>query len=86
MHYLNKKTSLYILENVVSLINTKAIMTNIQVTFNMDSEDVYIECCENQLKQVFIIFCKIRLKQCQMGEKSSLPCKKIIIMRLIFVF
>ena len=35
-------------------MNTKAIMTNIQVELFTDDKDIIIECSENQLKQVFI--------------------------------
>ncbi len=49
-----KKNIYQIFKNVVSLINTKAIMTNIQVELFTDSEEIIIECSENQLKQVFI--------------------------------
>lgn len=49
-----KKNLCFILENVVSLINTKAIMTNIHITFQPDPDVLYIDCSEKQLKQVFI--------------------------------
>lgn len=50
-----EKKNLYsIMKNVVSLINTKAIMTNIQIEIISESKELVIECCENQLKQVFI--------------------------------
>lgn len=49
-----KKNIYQIFKNVVSLINTKAIMTNIQVELFTDSKEIIIECSENQLKQVFI--------------------------------
>ncbi|PGC32574.1 PAS domain-containing sensor histidine kinase [Bacillus pseudomycoides] len=49
-----KKNICSILRNVVSLINTRAIMTNIQIDLHIESKELMIDCCENQLKQVFI--------------------------------
>lgn len=61
-----------ILDNVVALISTQAIMKNIRITLNMDFENLLVECCEIQLKQVFLIFYKILLKLYRMVKKSPL--------------
>ena len=43
-----------LLKDVVTLINTQAIMNNIQIFVEYESDLPLIVCEENQLKQVFI--------------------------------
>lgn len=63
--------------NVVSLINTKAIMTNIQVELYADTKDISIECSENQLKQVFINILQNSIEAMPDGGKITIHIKEI---------
>ncbi|WP_020060415.1 PAS domain-containing sensor histidine kinase [Bacillus sp. 123MFChir2] len=71
----NKNLS-FILENVVSLINTKAIMTNIHITFQSDPNCLYIDCCEKQLKQVFINVLQNSIEAMPNGGDIIITAKK----------
>ena len=71
-----KKNIYQIFKNVVSLINTKAIMTNIQVELYTDSKDIIIECSENQLKQVFINILQNSIEAMPDGGRISIHIKK----------
>ncbi|WP_242272722.1 PAS domain-containing sensor histidine kinase [Bacillus cereus group sp. BfR-BA-01310] len=72
-----KKNIYKIFENVVSLINTKAIMTNIQVELIADSSEIFIECSENQLKQVFINILQNSIEAMPDGGKISIHMKEM---------
>ena len=72
-----KKNIYQIFKNVVSLINTKAIMTNIQVELYTDSKDIIIECSENQLKQVFINILQNSIEAMPDGGRISIHIKEI---------
>ncbi|MRR42110.1 ATP-binding protein, partial [Bacillus anthracis] len=72
-----KKNIYQIFKNVVSLINTKAIMTNIQVELSTDSKDIIIECSENQLKQVFINILQNSIEAMPDGGRISIHIKEI---------
>ncbi|MDP7978667.1 PAS domain-containing sensor histidine kinase [Bacillus sp. WLY-B-L8] len=72
-----EKKNLYsILENVVSLINTKAIMTNIHITFQPDPSFLYIDCSEKQLKQVFINVLQNSIEAMPNGGDIIITAKK----------
>jgi signal transduction histidine kinase len=43
-----------LLQQVIALLGTQAIMNSIQITAKLESEDIYIFCDENQMKQVRI--------------------------------
>ncbi|MGY2613524.1 ATP-binding protein [Bacillus pretiosus] len=66
-----------IYNNVVSLMNTKAIMTNIQVELYADTKDISIECSENQLKQVFINILQNSIEAMPDGGKITIHIKEI---------
>ncbi|PEA53958.1 PAS domain-containing sensor histidine kinase [Bacillus pseudomycoides] len=70
------KNLYFILENVVSLINTKAIMTNIHITFQPDPNFLYIDCCEKQLKQVFINVLQNSIEAMPSGGNIIITAKK----------
>ncbi|CAM3989852.1 PAS domain-containing sensor histidine kinase [Bacillus paramycoides] len=72
-----KKNIYKIFENVVSLINTKAIMINIQVELIADSSEIIIECSENQLKQVFINILQNSIEAMPDGGKISIHMKEM---------
>lgn len=72
-----KKNLCFILENVVSLINTKAIMTNIHIACQKNPDFLYIDCCENQLKQVFINILQNSIEAMPNGGEIIITAKKI---------
>ncbi|MFT4415208.1 PAS domain S-box protein [Fredinandcohnia humi] len=43
-----------ILRDVVTLLDTQAILQNIQINLELDNESSFIRCDDNQIKQVFI--------------------------------
>lgn len=71
-----KKNICFILENVVSLINTKAIMTNIHIKFQTDPDVLYIDCFEKQLKQVFINILQNSIEAMPDGGEITITAKK----------
>lgn len=71
-----KKNICSILRNVVSLINTRAIMTNIQIDLHIESKELMIDCCENQLKQVFINILQNSIEAMPDGGTISISVKK----------
>ena len=73
---IEKKNLCFILKNVVSLINTKAIMTNIQINLHIESKELIIDCCENQLKQVFINILQNSIEAMPDGGEISIYVKK----------
>lgn len=65
-----------ILDNVVDLISTQAIMKNIRIALNMDDENLLIECCEIQLKQVFYSILQNSIEAIQNGQEIIINVKK----------
>ena len=65
-----------ILDNVVDLISTQAIMKNIRIALNMDVENLLIECCEIQLKQVFYSILQNSIEAIQNGQEIIINVKK----------
>jgi len=65
-----------ILDNVVALISTQAIMKNIHITLNMDFENLLVECCEIQLKQVFFNILQNSIEAIQNGQEITINVKK----------
>ncbi|PWK05402.1 PAS domain S-box protein [Tumebacillus permanentifrigoris] len=47
-----------VLQEVLTLLDTQAILNNIQIHILTDGQDPWIECDQNQMKQVFINFLK----------------------------
>ncbi|MBE7150967.1 PAS domain-containing protein [Bacillus mycoides] len=73
-----EKNNIYqVFKNVVSLINTKKIMTNIQVELFVDSNEPIIECSENQLTQVFINILQNSIEAMPDGGKISIHMKEM---------
>ncbi|MFB5253897.1 ATP-binding protein [Bacillus mycoides] len=65
-----------ILDNVVALISTQAIMKNIHISLNMDFENLIVECCESQLKQVFLNILQNSIEAIQNGQDIIINVKK----------
>ncbi|MBJ7994767.1 PAS domain-containing sensor histidine kinase [Bacillus mycoides] len=65
-----------ILDNVVDLISTQAIMKNIRITLNVDAENLLVECSEIQLKQVFYSILQNSIEAIQNGQEIIISVKK----------
>ncbi|EOP52300.1 PAS domain S-box protein [Bacillus cereus VDM053] len=65
-----------ILDNVVDLISTQAIMKNIRITLNVDAENLLVECCEIQLKHVFYSILQNSIEAIQNGQEIIISVKK----------
>lgn len=72
-----RKNLCFILKNVVSLINTNAIMTNIHIACQPNPDFLYIDCCENQLKQVFINILQNSIEAMPNGGEIIITAKKM---------
>jgi PAS domain S-box-containing protein len=56
-----------LLLNVITLLDTQAIMNNVQIISKFDSDDLIIECDANQIKQVFINLIKNAIESMKDG-------------------
>lgn len=65
-----------ILDNVVDLISKQAIMKNIRITLNVDVENLLVECCEIQLKQVVYSILQNSIEAIQNGQEIIISVKK----------
>jgi two-component system, sporulation sensor kinase A len=64
-----------LIHDVVTLINTQAIMTNIEISVEYDSDLPIIVCEENQLKQVFINLLKNAIEAMPNGGKIQVEVR-----------
>ncbi|MBM6616509.1 PAS domain S-box protein [Bacillus suaedaesalsae] len=64
-----------ILSQVATLLETEAILKNVEVRTNL-LEEVYINCDENQLKQVFINFVKNAIEAMPHGGNVYIEAKR----------
>ena len=64
-----------LLKDVVTLINTQAIMNNIQIFVEFESDIPMIVCEENQLKQVFINILKNSIEAMPTGGTIDVKVK-----------
>lgn len=65
-----------ILDNVISLMNTQAIMNNVSIQVLYDNDQVCIKCDENQIKQVFINILKNAVDAMPNGGDIIITCSK----------
>jgi PAS domain S-box-containing protein len=65
-----------IFEQVVTLLDTQAIMNNVQILTIFDEEKLLIDCDENQIKQVFINFIKNGIEAMPKGGELVTEVKK----------
>lgn len=66
-----------ILESIISLLKTQAIIKNIQIHFEYDFEILLIKCEQNQLKQVFINLLKNAIESMESGGEITVRAKKM---------
>lgn len=61
-----------VIENVVSLLNTQAIMNNIEIKTDFDGQSFIIECEPDKLKQVFINVIKNAIEASENNGKITI--------------
>jgi PAS domain S-box-containing protein len=72
----NKKDVHVLFKQILPLFETQATYHNIQLITEFDSEEILINCNENQLKQVFINFIKNAMEAMSNGGVIKIECKK----------
>jgi two-component system sporulation sensor kinase A len=65
-----------LIEEVKTLIDTQAILSNVQIEFMNDCGNLIINCDQNQLKQVVINFLKNAIEAMPRGGKVTIELKK----------
>ena len=65
-----------LIQDVKTLINTQAIMNNVQIEIKSESEQLLVPCNKNQLKQVFINFLKNSIEAMENGGIITIEIKK----------
>ncbi|MCZ8515572.1 PAS domain S-box protein [Paenibacillus filicis] len=65
-----------LLENVTTLIDSQAIMNNIEIVFDCEPNLPAIECDMNRLKQVFINFMKNGIEAMTQGGRLSVEVRR----------
>jgi two-component system sporulation sensor kinase A len=73
-HYLYKNVY-SILQHVVALTKSQAILHNIHITTSFKEKDLYVLCDENKLKQVFINFIKNAIEAMPDGGNITVSAK-----------
>lgn len=73
-----------IISHVITLLNTQAIMNNVQITADFDERVVNVRCVENHLKQVFLNLLKNSIEAMPSGGRITIitelldPCSILI--------
>ncbi|MDP4084026.1 MAG: PAS domain S-box protein [Bacillota bacterium] len=76
-----------IIEEVKTLIDTQAIMNNIEIKFISDWENLTtIQCDKNQLKQVFINFLKNAIEAMPKGGTITIEIKSLCTEKIKIIF
>jgi two-component system, sporulation sensor kinase E len=65
-----------ILNDVISLLSTEANLYNIQIEFQTTHHELWMECEQNQLKQLFINLIKNAIEASANGEKVQIILEK----------
>ncbi|MEK5522168.1 ATP-binding protein [Heyndrickxia sp. FSL W8-0423] len=66
-----------LIEEVKTLIDTQAIMNNVQIYILNEYQDLVVKCDRNQLKQVFINFLKNAIEAMPEGGIVTIEIKKL---------
>jgi len=72
-----KKEIQQLIQHVVTLIETEAIMKNVEITVNQEGELPPIRCDENQLKQAFINFLKNAIDAMPNGGPVQINIRRV---------
>lgn len=85
IHYQPKDVRMT-LQQVITLLDTQAIMNNVQIITKFDSQEVLVNCEENQIKQVFINFIKNAIEAMPAGGDLLVEAKReneLVIIRFV---
>lgn len=67
-----------LLQDLVALFNTQAIMNNTELSVDFNDENIMIECEQDKLKQVLINIIKNALEAVDKNGKISITCENLI--------
>ncbi|MFY0759260.1 ATP-binding protein [Metabacillus dongyingensis] len=73
--HFREKNMISILDQVAVLIESNAILHNIQIEKSLPSTEIIVECDENQLKQVFINLIKNAIEALPDGGNIHMSCR-----------
>ncbi|WP_106767029.1 ATP-binding protein [Paenibacillus faecalis] len=65
-----------LLEQVITLLNSQAILNNVEIITRFGSKPAFVKCDENQMKQVFINFIKNAVESMPNGGKLTIYLEK----------
>lgn len=65
-----------LIQDIKTLINTQAIINNVQIEITSECEHLLVPCNKNQLKQVFINFLKNSIEAMENGGLITIEIKK----------
>lgn len=74
---LERKDINVLLDQVITLLDTQAILNNVEIITEFQSEETYIQCDENQLKQVFINYIKNAIESMPKGGKLVIQIRAV---------
>jgi two-component system sporulation sensor kinase A len=72
-----RKNVKVLLAQVITLLDTQAILNNVEIVTEFQPGDTHMECDENQLKQVFINYIKNAIEAMPAGGKLIIQVRKI---------
>ncbi len=65
-----------LVQDIVSLLNTQAILKNIELTIKFEDKNITIDCEEDKIKQVFINIIKNAIEATDANGKIRIHCSK----------
>lgn len=71
-----KENVIKLIEDIKTLINTQAILNDVQIEIKSECEELLVSCNKNQLKQVFINFLKNSIEAMENGGLIMIEIKK----------
>ncbi|MGP7817800.1 ATP-binding protein [Niallia sp. 01092] len=80
-------TNIYeLIQDTVILLEAEAIMKNVQIDLEIESDKFFINCEKNQIKQVCINFIKNAIEAMKNGGKLTIQLKKTNAQEVLIVF
>jgi two-component system, sporulation sensor kinase A len=74
---LEQKEIKVLVNQVITLLDTQAILNNVEIVTDFQPEAFYMKCDENQLKQVFINFIKNAIEAMPNGGQLVIQIRKV---------
>jgi two-component system, sporulation sensor kinase A len=72
-----KESLIKILNSTVNILHPQAMLNNVQIKIDYETEDIELLCNSNQLKQVFVNFLKNAIESMPNGGQVSIEVQKI---------